>query len=1127
MNKNAIRGAISLDNYHRILKIMKITAFFLFMGIFFAQAGAGYSQGTKLTLNLRSASVREVCNQIENQSNYFFVFSDDAENALNKKINISVDSENIEEVLENVFSSTNLKYKILDKQVVVYLNNEKKTEIIAEPSPAPQQEQTKTITGKVTDSSGEPLPGATVIVKGTTIGTVTDADGNFTLQIPSDAQTLQISFVGMKTQEVAVGNQASINVVMEEEAIGIEEVVVIGYGTVKKKDLTGAVGSIEGEVLSSRKTIQLSTALQGAIPGLMVTNSANTPEGASTIRIRGITTIGTSDPLCIVDGIPGDLDRVNPNDVESISVLKDAASAAIYGSRAAAGVILVTTKRAKDNTFNINYSYEYGWNSLLTLPSYVNAQQYAEMINELRHNDNPQGGLYPVYTEDEVNNWLEYNKTDPDHYANTNWADVLLRNPAPQQSHSISISAGTKKIRTKASFNSEQVDGFYEDRSYKRYLVRVNNDIEINKYISASLDFNVRKIEYEAPNYNPVGEINYVPYVPALFSDGRYGTTAASVDNRLNILKEGGTHKEGLLSTEGRASINITPFDGLKISGVFHTAYDNNKYKTFKKAVPYTYLDSPNTIAGWINGWQTTKLTESRNDFYKGTVQFLANYTKIFGKHDLDLIAGYENYNSSDEYLSASRDHYQFDKYPYLNLGPLTYRDNSGSASEYAYRSYFGRLKYAYADKYLFQVNFRSDGSSRFKPDYRWGYFPSVSAGWIMSEENFLKNSSVNWLSFLKLRASWGALGNERLSSVYPSTGLINFYNALLYQNGAATSVLTAAQTTYTFENLSWEKTESYDVGVDANFFNNRLQFSGDYYKKTTKDMLLSLEIPDYIGYNNPQQNTGKMYTTGWEISLGWNDRIKDFRYSVNLNVSDFISTMGDLGGTEFLGDQIKKQGSEFNEWYGYLSDGLFLTQEDLANSPKLNNNIKVGDVKYRDVSGPDGVPDGKISAEYDKVFLGGSLPRYIFGTTINIGYKNWDASIVVQGVGSQNVRFPTSLVWSTGKNFSEYSIGKYWSSKNSDEENAKAKLPRLTESNLGSNVAFSDFWMMDGRYIRLKNIMVGYTLPLKTWLPESYIESLRIYFSGNNLLCFDKYPDEIDPESITKTVLFGVSFNF
>ena len=293
-----------------------------------------------------------------------------------------------------------------------------------------------------------------------------------------------------------------------------------------------------------------------------------------------------------------------------------------------------------------------------------------------------------------------------------------------------------------------------------------------------------------------------------------------------------------------------------------------------------------------------------------------------------------------------------------------------------------------------------------------------------------------------------------------------------------------------------------------------------------TKDMLLSLEIPDYIGYDNPQQNTGKMYTKGWEISLGWNDQINDFRYSVNLNISDFISTMGDLGGTEFLGDQIKIQGSEFNEWYGYLSDGLFLSEEDLVNSPKLNNNIKVGDVKYRDVSGPDGVPDGKINAEYDKVLLGGSLPRYMYGSTVNLGYKNWDASIVVQGVGSQNVRFPTSLLWNTGKNFSEYIIGKYWSSNNSDEENAKAKLPRLTEANLGSNNLLSDYWIMNGRYLRLKNLTIGYTLP-QTLTRKLYIENLRFYFSGNNLFCFDNYPPGIDPESITKTLLFGVSVNF
>ena len=1126
INTSSDHFLIKKSDFKDLFNIMKICLFLLFAFAFQLMATNTNAQDAIIELRSNSVTVSQLISEIEKQTDYLVVYSNREVNT-SRTVSLKNKSDKVSEYLNQTFSGTDIGYDF-EKNYIILAKRDSENKALEVLSTKVTQQTGKTVTGKVVDVNGGPVIGATIVVQGDeTKGTVTDVDGNYVLTNVPENAILDITYVGMQPQNIQTNGRTSVNITLLEDTELLDEVVVIGYGTMRKKDLTGSIASVDGETLASRKTTQLSTALQGALPGVMVTNPPNTPEGASTIRIRGITTIGNSDPLYIVDGIPSNLSQVNPNDVESISVLKDAASAAIYGSRAAAGVILVTTKRAKENTFNINYSYEYGWNKLLTLPSYVNTQQYAEMINELRHNDNPKGGQFPVYTEDEVNNWLDYSKTDPDHYANTNWADVLLRNRSPQQTHSISISAGAKKIRTNASFNSQQIDGFYEGRSYKRYLLRVNNDMEINKFISASIDFNVRRIESEAPNFNPVNEINFVPYVPVLFSDGRYGTTAASVDNRYNMLKEGGTYKEKLLLAEGRASINITPFEGLKISGIFHTAYDNNKYKTLKKAVTYTYLDDPNTIAGWISGWQTTKLTESRNDFLKNTVQFLANYTKTFKRNDLDLTAGYENYNSFDEYLGASRDRYEFDKYPYLNLGPLTYRDNSGYASEYAYRSYFGRIKYSYADKYLLQFNFRSDGSSRFKPNYRWGYFPSISAGWIISEENFLKNSSVNWLSFLKLRASWGALGNERLSSVYPSTGLIDFNSALLYQNGMATSVLSAAQTKYTIESLSWEKTESYDMGIDANFFNNRLRFSGDYYKKATKDMLLSLEIPDYIGYNNPEQNTGKMYTTGWDISLAWNDRIKDFNYGINLNVSDFVSTMGDLGGTEFLGDQIKIQGSEFNEWYGYLSDGLFLTQEDLVNSPKLNNNIKVGDVKYKDISGPDGVPDGKINSAYDRVLLGGSLPRYTYGATVNIGYKNWDASVVIQGIGSQNVRFPMSLLWNTGKNFSEYSIGKYWSPKKSDEENAKAKFPRLTEANQGSNNTMSDYWMMNGRYFRLKNLMVGYTLPLNRRISKSYIESFRIYFSGNNLFSIDKYPKGIDPESITKTILLGISANF
>lgn len=541
--------------------------------------------------------------------------------------------------------------------------------------------------------------------------------------------------------------------------------------------------------------------------------------------------------------------------------------------------------------------------------------------------------------------------------------------------------------------------------------------------------------------------------------------------------------------------------------------------------------------------FSTTKLTEYRNDYYDVTTQFFANYNKTFGKHDLSVMVGYEDYYAFWENLNASRDQYELTGYPYLDIGPETYRDNSGNAEEYAYRSLFGRVTYNYDNRYLLQANFRRDGSSRFAPESRWANFPSFSAGWILSEEQFMKNLNRDWLSYLKLRGSWGTLGNERITDInnndkqnyYPYQSALNFNSALLYKGGVVTSVSTAAQQYYAVRNISWETTETWDIGLDANFLNSRLYFAFDYYKKNTRDMLIALEIPKFIGYDNPFVNTGKMQTKGYDLEIGWRDHIGDFSYSVSANLSDFVSKMGDLGGTEFLGDQVKMEGSEFNEWYGYVSDGLFQTQEEVDNSPKLNNNVTVGDIKYVDISGPDGVPDGKISSEYDRVLLGGSLPRYMYGMNLSASYKGFDISMMLQGVGKQNARINREMVEGLKDNWTGFPAileGNYWSVNNTEEENLNAKYPRLTRTNVEAYMAMSDFWLFNGRYLRMKSLTVGYTLP-SALTKKISMETVRFYVSGNDLFCISNYPYGWDPEvsvtgyPITMSVLLGVSVNF
>ena len=490
--------------------------------------------------------------------------------------------------------------------------------------------------------------------------------------------------------------------------------------------------------------------------------------------------------------------------------------------------------------------------------------------------------------------------------------------------------------------------------------------------------------------------------------------------------------------------------------------------------------------------------------------------------------------------MTAGRDNYTLNSYPYLDLGPLDYRNNTGSAYEYGYQSLFGRIMYNYDQRYLFQFNIRRDGSSRFYSDYRWGVFPSVSVGWVLSEEAFFKEAQLNWLSFLKLRASWGTLGNERITDssgnpvYYPYQSSIGFSNILFNSGGKIVSSQGAAQTDFAIRDISWETTESIDIGLDMSFLDNRLGVTGDYYYKTTKDMLLALEIPSYVGYSNPEKNTGKMYTNGYELEVRWNDQVGDWYYSISANLSDFVSKMGDLGGTEFLGDQVKKKNSEFNEWYGYLSDGIYQTQEEVDNSPKLNNNVRPGDVKYKDISGPEGKPDGIISPEYDRVLLGGSLPRYMFGGNVQVGYKDFDFSMAFQGVGSQNVRLTTNMIQPLRTNWGnvpEILDGHYWSLYNTEEQNLAAKYPRLTTTNATSNYAMSDFWLFNGRYVRLKNITVGYTLPTQL-TSKIKLDRVRFYVSANDLFSINQYPEGWDPETgstaypITSSYLFGISIN-
>ena len=1087
-------------------------------------------------LKVENSTVKQVFDYIEKNSKYVFVYDKKVKDLLGTKVNVETKGRSVESILTDVCSQVGLSYHINNRQVSITAGARTST------NQAQPKKGTIKVSGTIKDTNGEPLIGATIKIKGTTQATVTDLEGNYKMEVPQGAD-LEISYVGFIDQQIHVGNKANYNIILEESANNLEELVVIGYGTVKKKDLTGAVSAVKGDELVNKRTTMLSSALQGTLSGVTVNRTNGSPgSGASSIRVRGITTIGESSPLIIIDGVEGNLDYVNANDVESISVLKDAAAASIYGSKAAAGVILVTTKRGNETgKIDLKYTAEFGWEIPTRQPSMVGVTRYLEMNNELMYNDNPTGGFFQVYTADQVKNWVKYNATDPNNYPITDWQGMMLKNSATRMTHTLNVSGGNKAIKSIASLSYDEVGGLYVGRSFQRYMFRSNNDFKINEKLSAQLDVNIRHAKNKGTNYTPFSDMRKMPAIyPALWDDGRIAS-GKSGSNPYALLTTTGSSISHSTQIAGKGKLTYKPIKGLSLSAIISPFINYQKSKAFRLASWYTLMDDPETIGGYLDGgslYATNKLTEGRNDNWHVTSQLLANYNQSFGKHDVTLMGGFENYYMKSESLTAARDQYELTNYPYLNIGSEDFQTNSGSGSKYTSNSFFGRLLYSYANRYLFQANVRHDGSSRFAKNYRWGTFPSFSAGWVISEEPFMQKANIDWLSFLKLRASWGKLGNERIgSNYYPYIALMSFGNSLFYNaDGSVTSNKTARPGVLAVEDITWETTTSTDLGIDINFFSNRLHFNFDYYWKQTSDMLLAIEIPYSMGYSNPSTNAGKMSTHGYDIDLTWQDKIGEFRYGISLNFSDYLSKIDYLNNADIIsGNTIKRAGILYNEYYGYICEGIYQTQEEVNNSATTSNTVTVGDLKYRDISGPDGVPDGKISPEYDRVPLGNSLPRFQYGGNINGSWRGLDFSIAFQGIGKQNSYLSTVQVQPLRDNYGNIpSIieGKYWSPFNTDAENLAASYPRLSNVSKSNNYAASSFWMFNGSYFRLKNVTLGYTLP-QQWTNTIGIDKARFYVSGSDIFCISNYPKGWDPEMgatdypITTSLIVGIQVNF
>ena len=998
--------------------------------------------------------------------------------------------------------------------------------------------------GIVSDAHG-PLIGVVVQDKNNNKSIATDIDGKFTLSGVEKGHSIEFRFIGYQSHNLVWDGKSEVNIVLQEDAVQLEETVVIGYGTVKKKDLTGAVGVINNSALERQSTSQLSQSLQGLVPGLNVTRSSSMPGASATVKVRGVTTMGDSSPLILVDGMMvSSLDQVATEDVQQITVLKDAASASIYGARAAAGVILITTKEASEGQLQIGYNGEVSLSSPTELPDFLtDPYNYMTMYNEWSWNDagNPAGGEYANYSQDYINNYAKNNLYDPIQYPIFNWYDAILDNNALRHKHNLTLAYGNKVIKSHTSASFENADAVYHGSNHERISLRTRNNIKISKKLSGSIDLSARyAIKNDPTSGSPIRAAYMYPQIYlGMYPDGRVGPGKdGSLTNALAALLEGGEKKTTTTNLTGKISLTYKPIDDLSITANLTPTIGNTQIKEMKKAIPVYDAYDTDVMLGYISGYNSNSLSEERRNYKSLEKQFLATYDKSFNKvHNFNAMVGYEDYIYTYETLTAASNDMDLANFPYLDLANKNALSVGGNSYQNAYRSFFGRIMYNYDSRYFVQVNAREDGSSRFHKDHRWGFFPSASLGWVLSNEKFMEN--VQPVSHLKLRGSFGTLGNERIGN-YPYQTYISFNNAIMYDAAGTTptSTMSAAQLEYAYQDIHWEKTQSWDVGIDAGFFNNRLDLTADYYYKKTKDMLLSVEIPAFTGYAAPDKNVGSMHTRGWEVKVGWADHIGDLNYAVSFNISDYKSIMDDHGGKQVFNSDgtIITGGEEYCSWYGFKSTGLFQTADEVSESALFSAATKPGDVKYVDVSGPDGTPDGIINDTYDRVCLGSSLPHYLYGGSISLEWKGISFSMLFNGVGKQLSRMTESMIrpmqgqWLPAPAVLLKDNGErnYWSMYNTDEQNAAARFPRLShQGGEYNNYKMSDFWLKSSAYCRIKNINIGYTFPTKL-ISKAGLKGLRLYVNIDDPYCFDNYLKGWDPEAgtssyITRTYTFGV----
>lgn len=953
-------------------------------------------------------------------------------------------------------------------------------------------QQKQTVKGTVKDANGDPIIGATVKVKGSTGGTVTDIDGKFTLDAPAGAE-LEVSSIGYLKQIVkAKGN---IAIVLKDDSQTLDELVVVGYGVQKKENLTGAVASMNAEKLATRPVSSLSSALAGEMAGVTAVQTSGAPGGQNaSITVRGKNSVNAASPLVIVDGVPGSMNVLNPAEIESVTVLKDAASAAIYGVQAANGVILITTKKGKTGKTTVSYNATFSWSSLLSKLDLVDAYGYAYLYNEAYLNDHP-GATKPFSDET-----VEKYRTGK--LPSTDWYKEALTGSGFEHQHNLSLSGGNDKTTYNMYLGYLSQDGVTKDIDYNRINARMNITSQINKYITLGLNASgYRGTQQDAwAGYTQViqGMSRSHPTDPVYDEDGNF--KYVGVDNPVAVQ---GRDKTGWKKTIDQevfliGSAEIKPIKDLSIKGVYSWRNWTQDQLGFKKTWGY----------GTYNSGQREGYVRNYNYDYL-TGQILVNYNKSFGDHNLGVLAGMESYDVKYRYVTADRKgggNNNLDSS--LNTLDASSQKNKNGGTEMTRLSYFGRLQYNYAGKYLFEANVRRDASSRFPKNSRWGTFPAFSAGWRISEEAFMKN--VDWLSNLKLRLGWGKTGNEELKSsdLYPAVPTYA-YGSYMFGNSLYS---TAYESRLVNDQLKWATVTNYELGIDAGFLNNKLTMELSVYKKKTNDMLLYLPLQGVIGLSAPAQNVGSVENRGFELVLGHNNRIgKDWSYNLSLNMGYNKNEIIDMAGTDGPIDngnggtddtQWNIEGYGVSSYYGYVADGLFRTEEELKKGPLRTGNEKLGDIRYKDLD-----DDGKITAA-DRKIIGNKMPKWTGGFNFRVGYKNFELSGLLQGAFDAKRYYNGEASYAFFNNAS--CLNKHWD--RWSEENPNGNFPRLSLTSQ-TNYAFSSFWLQDASYVRMKNLTLAYTLPSEV-ISRIGLSFAQVYLTGENLFTISGLDKGLDPES-------------